>query len=205
MKFARCSKTLYTMLSPVLPRDRLVAKFGWCYRAKNVMTRWKLSRKRHESNKYCVGCGRESRKKRPDNINEQCGLSRVLKPPLRMCNKCWGDSRSFDNNRMALETVRTFWTRLKRRKIEPELRDNAEQIIYNDAKVGDTLVPLYYRNKDDTHYTVLGIERCTISQDRYIIKGGYVEAETGCVWLWHNETQTSASRLEMRYTLHPRP
>ena len=66
-RLARTSKTLYDMLKNVLPKQKVMEHFNWQFKATNVETRWKLARKRHETNKWCVGgCGRKRVAKKDD-------------------------------------------------------------------------------------------------------------------------------------------
>lgn len=224
-RLARCSKLLYKVLDKHLPRNALIQKYGWTFKTKSVKKRWKLARKRHESNQYCVECGKR-------RVNQYISyedaimnrLMRTQKPHLLICMKCQNNTERYDFNlyidrydyTRVIDEARTLAHSLKRRRCNNDkerqfkfelfqfICREHEQLPRINARIGDILIPKYYwpYNNQNQHYTVLDIKTGDLNEICYIVADGYIEDETGKFWKAYNNGK-SFTLYKQQYILDP--
>lgn len=215
-RLARTSKTLYDMLENHLPKDQVLGYFNWTFKHPHLETRWIMARRRHESNKWCIGgCGKKTRNKVPLKTALFQGLARTLKPPLPICETCirarhvWGTN--CDDDIEILQTIKRLRTSITLRDLTDSFLPLLEQYeaeetrrssrIFN-AKVGDVLIPKY-QGTEPERLTIVRI--CPFNwgdrnyQDkRYIMDdGSWIESVNGYRWIGNSY------RSEVPYMLHP--
>lgn len=212
-RLSRSSKTLYNLLEKHLPRKEAIKHFGWEFKTKKMDISWKHARERHESGNWCVGgCGKRSRVKNKTNFCQAYGMSRTLKPPLRICDLCsikrQGNSHWYfgrDDDIRVLKDAKDLYYTFKRQKrdVFPELvtfiRNEIENVRRIKAKVGDTLVPIYYVDEDDIileitridHYEMFVYEEEHLKMRYFVNYPGYpysyVDADTGLLDVFEHE------------------
>lgn len=206
-RLARTSKTLYDMLKNVLPKAKVLEHFNWQFKATNVETQWKLARKRHETNKWCVGgCGKK-RVAKKDMLSTlvSYGRARTDKEPLNVCQECMA-KRDFvpgpKQKRCKVDHVKN----LKRLMCNDDITNPFVKTLeayetelvkfYSrlpDAKVGDVLIPKYTPYKDDEYkipseLTVVSVKRSrwydsnSLEKEYYMSDGSRIDSLNGQRW-----------------------